>query len=422
MWLNDLRIVLPDGVLERGSLRIEDGCIADIVKGPAPQPGLNVQGLTALPGIVDLHGDMLEREIEPRPESHFPIDMALLELDKRLASAGVTTAYAAVGFWVYEKRKIRTIEKACAIVDTVNDMRDALLVDFYVHARYEITTPSVADALAKRITDGQVQLVSLMDHTPGQGQYRNLERYFEFMAKWRNVPREAVEASFQERMDHLESIAEMIWPAANQIAGLTLDCGIPLASHDDDTTDKVKLVSGLGASISEFPVTLEAAQEAQRRGMRTVMGAPNTLRGASHSGNLSATEAIEVGTVDVLASDYHPGSLLHAALALADTGRLPLHEAAKLISQNPAAAVGLHDRGSIQVGRAADMVLVEMAEPASTRAPSRARVRATLRRGEPIYSDIYMARLSADLSESFSHHMTVDSLMDKVLEPQAVNN
>ena len=166
MWLSDLRIVLPDGILERGSLRIEDGFIVDIIEGPTSEPGLNARGLTAFPGIVDLHGDMLEREIEPRPESHFPIDMALLELDKRLASAGVTTAYAAVGFWAYEKRKIRSMEKACAIVDTVNAMRDDLLVDFYIHARYEITTPSVVEALAERISGDQVHLVSLMDHTP----------------------------------------------------------------------------------------------------------------------------------------------------------------------------------------------------------------------------------------------------------------
>jgi alpha-D-ribose 1-methylphosphonate 5-triphosphate diphosphatase len=203
---------------------------------------------------------------------------------------------------------------------------------------------------------------------------------------------------------------------------LTLECGIPLASHDDDTIDKVKLVGDLGASISEFPVTLKAAQEAQRRGMHTIMGAPNTLRGASHSGNLSATDAIDAGAVDILASDYHPGSLLHAALALAGAGHLPLHEAAKLLSQNPAAAVGLRDRGSIKIGYAADIVLVEMAEPERTHTPMRARVRATLRRGEPIYSDVYMARLGAGLYEPFSRPMAVGNLMDKVLEPQAVNN
>jgi alpha-D-ribose 1-methylphosphonate 5-triphosphate diphosphatase len=359
---------------------------------------------------------MLEREIEPRPESHFPIDMALLELDKRLASAGVTTAYAAVGFWAYEKRKIRTVEKAREIVTTVNELRDTLLVDFYLHARYEITTPGVAQALAELIAAGQVHMVSLMDHTPGQGQYRNLERYFDFMAKWRNVPREAVEANFQERMDHLERIAESIWPAANRIAGLTLDCGIPLASHDDDTADKVNLVSGLGACISEFPVTLEAAQEARRRGMRTVMGAPNTLRGASHSGNLSAIEAIGASVVDALASDYHPGSLLHAALALTDAGRLPLHEAAKLISQNPAASVGLHDRGRIEIGQAADIVLVEMGES------TRARVRATLRRGEPIYQDVYMVRLNAGRPEPLARHVVVGGLLNDVLDSQAVSN
>jgi len=398
MWLSNLQIVLPDRVLERGSLFIEDGCIADVVAGPAPSAEsaavLNADSLIAIPGIVDLHGDMLEREIEPRPAARFPTDMALLELDKRLAAAGVTTAFAAVGFWGYEtnKKKMRSEERAREIVNTVNDMRDTLLADFYVHARYEITTPSVASALSELIAEGRVHLVSLMNHTPGQGQYRDFDRYFDFIAKWRNVPREAVEAEFQKRMARVERVADRMWPVAGQIAGQATERGIPLASHDDDTADKVAQVIRLGATISEFPVTLEAAREAQRYGLRTIMGAPNALRGGSHSGNLSALEAIEAGVVDVLASDYHPGSLLHAALALAETDTMPLHEAVKLISQNPAAAVGLDDRGSIEVGRSADLVLVEMGE--------RPRVRGTLRRGLPIYWDAYMARLTSGQPQS----------------------
>jgi len=389
MWLSDLCIVLPDRVLERGSLWIEDGRIVEIVEGHAPCEGLNACGLTAFPGIVDLHGDMLEREIEPRPAARFPTDMALLELDKRLVAAGVTTAFAAVGFWGRETdngKKIRSEDKAREIIRTVNSMRDTLLADFHIHARYEMTTPSVAPALAELIAQRQVHLVSLMDHTPGQGQYRDFDHYFDFIAKWRSVPREAVEAEFKKRMERVRAVADQMWPVATEIAAGTTRQGIPLASHDDDTLKKVETVASLGACISEFPVTIEAAQEARRRGMHVIMGAPNALRGGSHSGNLSALEAIESGVVDILASDYHPGSLLHAVLSLTEKGILPLHEAAKLISQNPADAVGLDDRGRIKVNKSADVVLVEVGE--------RPRVRGTLRRGVPIYWDAYMASLT----------------------------
>ncbi|MDY7079962.1 MAG: alpha-D-ribose 1-methylphosphonate 5-triphosphate diphosphatase [Chloroflexota bacterium] len=387
MWLSDPSIVLPDRVLERGSLRIEDGHIVEIIEGSAPRAELNARGLTAFPGIIDLHGDMLEREIAPRPNVRFPTDVAVLELDKRLVSNGVTTAYAAVGFYGSEiRKKIRSEDRAREIVAAVHALRHTLLVSLYIHARYEVTTPSIAPTLAELLSVGQVHLVSLMDHTPGQGQFRDMERYLQFIAEWRNVSREAVEAEFQERQERVQNVAETMWLAASDIASMAVERGVPLASHDDDTPAKVELVASLGVSISEFPVTLEAAQEARQRGMHVVMGAPNALRGASHSGNLSALEAIEAGVVDILAADYHPASLLYAVVALAEAGIVSLHESVKLISQNPAAAVGLHDRGSIEIGKSADIVLVEMAE--------RPRVRGTLRRGMPVYWDTYMARLS----------------------------
>ncbi|MFZ6028886.1 MAG: alpha-D-ribose 1-methylphosphonate 5-triphosphate diphosphatase [Chloroflexota bacterium] len=395
MWISNVSIVLPDRILAAGSLRIEDGCITEIVENaPNENPDDGGQtNLVVLPGIVDLHGDMLEREIEPRPGALFPIDLSLIELDKRLASAGVTTAFAAVSFWESERRRLRTDKNAVNIIETIVRLRPHLLVDFCVHARYEISTPVVAPSVRHVIERGWVQLVSLMDHTPGQGQYRDMERYYDFMAKWVDKSRDEVVQITQKRLAGLPPETE-IWQAANQIAGLARQHGLPLASHDDDTPEKVSLVTGLGATLSEFPVSLEAAQAARRHGMNIIMGAPNALRDESTSGNLTARQGLAAGVTDILAADYHPASLLHAAWELAQAGVLPLYEAVNLISRNPAEAVGLHDRGGIAVGKRADLVVVE--------AGLLPRVRTTFRCGVPIYDDHQLAR-KAQPFVAFSH-------------------
>ncbi len=382
MWLSDFRVVLPDQILERASLRIEAGLIADIVEGPAPRSDLSGRGLTLFPGIVDLHGDMLEREIEPRPKAILPIDLALFELDKRLAATGVTTAYAAISFHWHTHITLRSEEWAREIIATVNRLRASLLADFYVHARFEVTNFEAGPVLTNLLEANQVHLISLMDHTPGQGQYRDIERYIHTMIEWRKtrsgvtVTEAELREQIQQRQDHPKS-----WEMVSEVARLAQERSIPLASHDDDTEEKVEFVTDLGTTISEFPVTIEAAQAAKARGLHVIMGAPNALLGRSNTNNLSALDGIKAGVVDILAADYHPAAMLQAACGLAAQGLLPLHEAVKLISLNPANAAGLHDRGSLEVGKLADLVVVEMSE--------RPRVRATLRRGKPIFWDGY---------------------------------
>lgn len=385
MWVSDVSLVLPDRVIDGGALHIEDGTITRIVDEPIhPDGSLRASGLMVFPGIIDLHGDMLERELEPRPGALFPIDMSLYELDKRLASSGITTAFAAVSFWESERRKLRTDQTARQIIQTVHDHRPHLLVDFYIHARYEVSTPCVAPAVRQVIEAGQVHLVSLMDHTPGQGQYRDMERYYDFMAQWIDKPREEVVAMTRKRMAELPPAAAIL-ATAQEVSELACRRGLPLASHDDDTPAKVNLVASFGATISEFPVTLESAQAAKEHGMHIIMGAPNALRDESTSGNLTARQGLAAGVVDILASDYHPPSLLHAAWTLWKANMLPLHEAINLVSRNPAEAVGLADRGSLAVGKQADLVLVEPG--------NRPRVRAVFRRGMPVYWDNYLPRL-----------------------------
>jgi alpha-D-ribose 1-methylphosphonate 5-triphosphate diphosphatase len=391
MWLTNLRVVLPDRVVEHGALHVVEGRIAEIVEGDARAGAgermIDGWGLIALPGIIDLHGDMVEREIEPRPGALFPTEMAIHELDKRLAATGVTTAYAALSLWDVDRPEgVRGRQRVIETIHMLNRLRPVLLIDHAVHVRYEVSTPSSADLAAELLESREIQLLSLMDHTPGQGQYRNLERYIEYIARYRQVDRGVVERETVERMRRALDGAAAGWELARDLALTAAGIGVPIASHDDDTVEKVDLVARLGATICEFPVTLEAAQEAQQRGMHVVMGAPNVLRGSSHSGNLSAQEAIAAGLVDTLAADYYPAALLHAIFALTERGVLPLYKAAQLVSQNPADALGLHDRGRIAPGCQADVALVE--------ASATPRVRGVLRGGTPIYWDALMAARS----------------------------
>jgi len=372
MWWSDFRVVLPDAVLERASLRVENGLIAEILEGPAPEPGLNGRGLTLIPGIVDLHGDMLERELEPRPGTYFPVEIALQELDKRLVSNGITTAYAAVA--LADGPGLRSEDRARALINAIAEHRDSLSVEMFVHARFEVTLPAAAQMMKELLALGQIQMVSLMDHTPGQGQFRDLETYTAYMTKWLGGDRDRAEASAKEGLERPAS-----WDIGHEVARYAREHGVPLASHDDDTPAKVDLMGMLGTSIAEFPVSLEAAQHAKSRGMCVLMGAPNALRGGSHSGNLSAHAALEAGVLDGLAADYHPASLLHAAFKFARDGLSSLPDAVKLITRNVARAANLTDRGALEVGLKADLVaLEEGAFP---------RVHGTWRSGQLIYGD-----------------------------------
>lgn len=399
MWLTNLQIVLPDRVIARGALRVEAGQIAEIVDGSPNHasaggnglPTIDGAGLTLIPGAIDMHGDMIEQEVEPRTGARLPLDLAIHELDRRMAAAGVTTSYASISFWEpdSETRKLhRSGERAAELAAGVAHARPQLLTDLCVHARYELTTPVVAPPLRRALAAGQIQLLSLMDHTPGQGQYRDVDRYVHYLVAYRNMPIEQLRIEAEERMRRAREDTS-IWDITYDLVGLAKGQGLVIASHDDDTPEKVELMHDLGVTISEFPVSLAAAHAARQRGMHVAMGAPNALRGLSHSGNLSARDAIAAGLVDLLAADYAPAAMIQAAWALAAAG-MPLHDSVALITANPADALGLTDRGRILVGRAADLVLVE-----SARSP---RIRATMRAGRPIYWDAEMHRRAPWLS------------------------
>lgn len=391
MWLSDLKIAQPDGILENGSLRIEDGKIAEIIAGQpsdTTETNLLLPGMMAIPGIIDLHGDMLERDIQPRPGADFPVTLGLFELDKRLAATGITTAYAAVAF-AWREHDLRKQDKALEIIDTIHEQRSHLLVDMRTHARFEVSNATTETLLLDLIAENKLHLVSLMDHTPGQGQYSDVAEYINFMSRWLGFDPDKVGRNAVEKVtDAVAQTAETAydWSLCARLTQIAREHGLPVASHDDDTIEKVNKMHDLGVTISEFPINLEAARAAQAHGMHIIMGAPNAYRGKSSGGNLSALDGIKAGVVNSLATDYFPAAPLHAAFRIAELGILPLHESIKLVTQNPADAVNLTERGRLQVGCLADIVLIDQDEY------DHPRVHGTLRDGHFIYQDAFILR------------------------------
>lgn len=353
MWLSDVSIILRDRVIACGALRIENGLIAELVEttGTATH--------TVYPGFVDIHGDMIEHELEPRPGVDFPMHVAVNHLDARLAAAGVTTAYAGVSFSRTAKDgDRRSYQHTTEIIQALKSEQAGLRIDHRIHARFDITFTAAIEALESLLASGSVDLVSVMDHTPGQGQYRNLEKLIAYRMRDGKVSEEEARAQIQSRIDSAVS-AEEIFANLKTVLRLCKSYGVAVASHDDDTVEKANIMADIGAVISEFPVTLEAAEVAVARGMMTAMGAPNAMRGQSYSGNLSARAAHAAGLLHILAADYHPAAILPAIQALAATDPDGLPGAVRLASSNPAEALGLSDRGEIAVGKRADLALVD---------------------------------------------------------------
>ncbi|CDN53422.1 Phosphonate metabolism protein PhnM [Neorhizobium galegae bv. officinalis bv. officinalis str. HAMBI 1141] len=378
MWLGNFTLVLPNEVVNSGSVRIEDGVIAEIRPEPVAGVVIDGGGRLLMPGFVDLHGDMIEREIAPRPNAQMPIDFGIHELDKKLAAAGVTTAYAAVSFAtesVYGH--VRSLETTSAIIEGINRLRDNLLIDHRVHARYEITNVGAAPALERLLNADEIDMVSLTDHTPGQGQYNNIAAYVASISERRAISEEMAAEIVQKRIAMRND--PQIDVKLKEIVSLSLQHGLSLASHDDDSIEKVAEMFDLGVTISEFPVTLPAAEEARRRGLWTLMGAPNALRGKSMSGNLSALDAAKAGLLTVIAADYHPAAFVPGIFKLAEASAGGLPAAVAMATGNAARSAGLTDRGEIAIGQRADLVVVEKGDVH--------RIRATFRAGRFVYSD-----------------------------------
>lgn len=357
--LKNGRMVLGDEVVT-GSVRVSGGVIVSVDSGPCNVANAeDLGGDYLLPGFVELHTDNLEQELEPRPGVFWPDPIAsVLAHDNTMAGAGITTVLDAVSLGEYHDGPSRSKIMDLSILALRRARATGVLrADHRLHLRCEFSDPKVVDMLLPHIGDPMLMLVSLMDHTPGQRQFTDTDKYRKYYKKgWSDE--EFAELS-QRMLATQEACAA---DNRRRIIELCRERTLPLASHDDTTPEHVAQAVAEGIAISEFPTTLMAAQLARRAGISIVMGGPNLVRGASHSGNVSARELAGDGLLDVLSSDYVPGSLASGAFALHRKLGVSLPEAVAKISANPARAVGLTDRGVIAEGMRADLVRVREVE------------------------------------------------------------
>jgi alpha-D-ribose 1-methylphosphonate 5-triphosphate diphosphatase len=345
--------VLAEGRELRGAWVVVDGeRIAGVAL--APPPGIERLDLgeevDLIPGLVDLHSDCLELKARPRQSMELPLEVALLELDAEAAAWGVTTHFLCVCL-EDDLGKYRSLTRAVETVAVIERMRGSLRVDHRVHLRVDVTGDGL-DTAAALARSPALGMLSYMVHLPGMGQFPDEAT---FRLYYTTVE---AEGDIAERLSRRRARLDRIGEARRAVAGIARAHGVALASHDDESAAAVERARGLGAAISEFPVSLEAAAAARAAGLHVVMGAPNARMGHSHHGNVSARQALAAGHLSALASDYHPPSLLGAAYALADDGDCPWADAMALVTEHPAEAAGLRDRGRIATGARADLVAV----------------------------------------------------------------
>lgn len=354
--LGNARIVTADAVIE-GAVRVAEGRIVEVCPGPAAG-GQDLEGDYLVPGLVEIHTDNMEKHFEPRPGALWPSALAaVLAHDSQVIGAGITTVLDAICIGDYrDSGKRRRI-----LADSIESVSEAragglLRADHLFHLRCEISDPDVVEMFAPHADHPLLRLVSLMDHTPGQRQWRDLESFRRFHRdkSWNDQELAAVIADYQEKMARHSDVNR------RQILDLCRGLDVPLASHDDTTEEHVAQAHDEGIAISEFPTTLAAAERARSYGMMNVMGAPNVVRGGSHSGNISALSLAEAGVLDILSSDYVPASLLHGAFLLNERAHVTLPDAIAVVASNPARAIGLTDRGEIAPGQRADLVRVRL--------------------------------------------------------------
>jgi alpha-D-ribose 1-methylphosphonate 5-triphosphate diphosphatase len=361
--LTNAKIVTPDAIILRGSIRVEEGSITGIgqeTEDPdCALPVLDTEGSIVMPGIIDIHTDALDMEIVPRPGADIPIVIAFRELERKMSGCGFTTVFHSLhlGYDVaegqsrskYDRREVfETVHRASA---------GPTLLHNKIHLRFEVTGVNAYDTCLEFIHRGYISLLSIMDHTPGQGQWGK-ENFIAAMKRQGKT-----EAQAREELQDMMSRPRIEGARLEAMVRLAKENNIPVASHDDDTIEKVDLMRDLGVDICEFPVNLETAHHACKLGMHVAGGASNILRGGSLSGNLCIKEAVRQGAVDTLCSDYYPPSILHSVFKLHQEENMPLSDAVNLATLNPAKAARIQDHtGSIERGKKADLLVVKMVE------------------------------------------------------------
>jgi alpha-D-ribose 1-methylphosphonate 5-triphosphate diphosphatase len=364
--LANARIVLADAVIERGWVAVAGGRIAEIGEGAPPERGEDLAGDLLIPGLVELHTDHIEAHYVPRPKVHWDPMAAVVSYDAQLATSGITTVLDSVRIW--REAGIQEVDGQHDVLsDAIARAHDAglLRADHFLHLRCEVPMPDIIGDTEKMLDRREVRLISLMDHTPGQRQFRD-------EVKLRNYYRGKKGGLTDLELDELFAIrrryqAQHAEPNRRGLVELARRHGIPLASHDDTVPEHVSEAIADEVAIAEFPTTADAAHALHAAGIKVLMGAPNLVRGGSHSGNVATAELAAAGVLDVMSSDYVPSALLLAGLRLPEAlPQFDLPAAIRTVSRTPAHAVGLTDRGEIAVGKRADLVRVHSRAGAST--------------------------------------------------------
>jgi alpha-D-ribose 1-methylphosphonate 5-triphosphate diphosphatase len=355
--LTDVTLVLPDETVF-GTIVLRGRMIAEIQTGRSyAADAIECGGDTIIPGVVDVHTDNLERQVQPRSLARWPSRSAMVAHDAQCAAAGVTTVLDALclGDLGFDKERIRTFQDGVVDLDALTQA-GLLKSDHFLHLRCEIPAPDMLSLFDPVADHPLVRMISLMDHSPGVGQYANMDFY-------RKLRRQGGldEATVERRINEmLEQRARLRDPNRKALLARVRGTTIALASHDDRTEEEICENAADGIRISEFPVSMEAATAAKRVGMKVIAGAPNIVRGGSHSGNVNAVDLLRAGAVDAFASDYVPPSLVEAAFQCAREEGIGLPAAVAMISDHPARMSGLPDRGRLETGMRADLVRVRM--------------------------------------------------------------
>lgn len=355
-WIIEGGRVLRDGVLQDGSLALADGLIAE--RGMPGARRFDARGLCVIPGLVDIHGDAHERQLQPRPGIGFPVPLAIRDSAIQLLAAGITTAY--LGVTLSWEPGLRSRDMYRALLPALAAARAETTADLRIHLRFEADNLDALDDALEGIADGDVHLLGFNDHTPGIVRGLASPQKAAKYAERAGVPVDRFTALAEAAMARRDEV-----PAARErLAAAARAAGIPMLSHDDATVAQRDVFRALGSTICEFPVAEAVARDAQAKHESVVMGAPNVVRGGSHLGWASAAPLAEEGVVTILASDYYWPAMFESAFVLERRGVIGLARAWALVSENPARALGLADRGRIAAGLRGDIVVVDEARRA----------------------------------------------------------
>jgi alpha-D-ribose 1-methylphosphonate 5-triphosphate diphosphatase len=367
MIIRNGNVVLEDGIVH-AAIAVKDGIIDEVLTdeaslheyenryGEDDLARIDAAGRYILPGLIDIHNDAIEKEVQPRPGTLFPLKMSFLEFERKMPIHGITTMYHSLSLGV--GLSLRGDHLLTELVELIHNYRGSRsIIRNRIHLRYEVSYLTGYPIAQQYIENQMIDYLSFMDHSPGQGQYRAPGSFERYVMKNQGVGIDEVHTIVEELLMRRRQID---WEKLRQLGKLAGQQGIALASHDDDSIEQVELSREFGVSVTEFPINMETAKHASKSGLFVCVGAPNLVRGASHDHNLRAIDVITEGAASIICSDYHPSALLTAIFILVEKGIVELPEAVRMATLYPAQALGIADLyGAIAPGKAADLIIVD---------------------------------------------------------------